>query len=316
MANQITPIFLLSVQRSGSTLLQRLLASCSEIASTAEPWLLIPFVYGLKAHGITAEYNHWALALAFSGFIKELPKGCADYYEEIRKCMLALYHKAAKPEAIYFLDKSPAYCFIAREICDIFPNARFLLLWRNPLAIAASWLRAYDNEKWRISHFERELFVGLPNLIKCYKNLGHNVLAIKYEDIVTDPEYQLMRVTKYLGIEFKSSMLRDFEFVKFAGSMGDPCRDNHCGIDQSGLRMWPKLFWNPFRRSWARRYMHFLGTDRLDTMGYDINEIIEYINEMKGIRRSICQDVIFRVFDRISVKRKECWWYEKGLDDA
>ena len=311
MTTQITPIFLLSLQRSGSTLLQRLLASHAEIASTAEPWLLIPFVYGLKNHGIFAEYNHWALTQAFSDFIEELPKSCTDYYEEIRKCISALYQKAAKPGAIYFLDKSPVYCFIAKTICDIFPDARFLFLWRNPLAIAASWLRAYDEGRWRISYFERELLVGLPNLIECYNKLKHNVLAVRYEDMVLDPQYQLIRVSEFLGIEFRSSMLKDFESVTFAGSMGDPGRDNHCGIEQSGLRMWPTVYWNPFRRSWARRYMQSLGEDRLDKMGYDINEIIANLNGMKGVRRSLCQDMILRALDRISVRGEERLWAEQ-----
>ena len=38
-----SPIFLFSLPRSGSTLLQRVLMSHKDIASVAEPWLMLPF---------------------------------------------------------------------------------------------------------------------------------------------------------------------------------------------------------------------------------------------------------------------------------
>ena len=54
-------IFIISQPRAGSTLLQRMLSGHPDIATAAEPWLLLHPLYGLRQHGIQAEYNsQWA----------------------------------------------------------------------------------------------------------------------------------------------------------------------------------------------------------------------------------------------------------------
>ncbi|MFV1990599.1 MAG: sulfotransferase, partial [Acidimicrobiales bacterium] len=50
--SEIRPAFLLSLPRSGSTLLQRLLGAHSMVATVAEPWLLIPPLYALRDEGV------------------------------------------------------------------------------------------------------------------------------------------------------------------------------------------------------------------------------------------------------------------------
>ena len=57
MVNEKTmksPIFIFSLPRAGSTLLQRVLMGHPEIASIAEPWLLLPLMYVQKEHGVLA----------------------------------------------------------------------------------------------------------------------------------------------------------------------------------------------------------------------------------------------------------------------
>ena len=67
------PLFLLCLPRSGSTLVQRVLASHAEIATVSEPWLLLPLLYSIREHGIRAEYWHQTAAQAIADFIEELP---------------------------------------------------------------------------------------------------------------------------------------------------------------------------------------------------------------------------------------------------
>jgi len=108
MNKKISPIFLISLPRSGSTLVQRVLANHPGIETTSEPWLLLPFLYTLKKKGVYAEYAHKEVFSAIREFINELPCGEADYLEEMRSFILALYGKAnKKKEAKYFLDCSP-----------------------------------------------------------------------------------------------------------------------------------------------------------------------------------------------------------------
>jgi hypothetical protein len=115
----IQPIFIFSVSRSGSTLLQRVIAAHDGVATVSEPWLLLPLAYALRERGVSAEYFHPLLATAIADFCRELPDGVEDYRREHRRLALSLYEKAACAQSSgagsprYFLDKSPSYYLIA-----------------------------------------------------------------------------------------------------------------------------------------------------------------------------------------------------------
>jgi len=90
------PIFLLSLPRSGSTLVQRVLAAHEEVATAPEPWLLLPQVYATRERGILAEYVQVSAARAIGEFADRLPGGRATYDEALRGFVLDLYERATR----------------------------------------------------------------------------------------------------------------------------------------------------------------------------------------------------------------------------
>jgi len=67
--------FVVSLPRSGSTLLQKMLAVSPDIASSAEPWLMLPF-WGLRdAKAGRSVYFHHAAANAINDFVANVPDG-------------------------------------------------------------------------------------------------------------------------------------------------------------------------------------------------------------------------------------------------
>ena len=52
------PVFLFSLPRSGSTLVQRLIAGHPQVATTSEPWILLPLLYTVRRPGAYTEYGH------------------------------------------------------------------------------------------------------------------------------------------------------------------------------------------------------------------------------------------------------------------
>ncbi|MBK7454917.1 MAG: sulfotransferase [Anaerolineales bacterium] len=100
--NRIQPIFILSLPRTGSTLLQRLLSSHAAISTTPEPWLLLPFLHPLASDGAGAEYSYSTLRLAQQEMFKLLPNGQADYFEAVQKAALHIYGQLSHPDSIYF----------------------------------------------------------------------------------------------------------------------------------------------------------------------------------------------------------------------
>ena len=272
----LKPLFIFSLPRSGSTLLQRVLAADSQITSVAEPWVLLPFVYALRGQGASADYNHQTANQGLMDFIEELPNGKQDYLSAIGSVIRELYQKAAKNnDAQYFLDKTPRYALIADDIIDIFSDGKFIILWRNPLAIIASMIETWGGGKWIIPTYKVDLFDGLASLIDSYLAHSGEILAVQYESFLNSPETELSRIAEHLDLQIDPVVLKNFSKVGFAGKFGDPTGINdYREIDAAPLDKWKAVINNPLRRMWCRRYLHWLGEDRLKIMGYDLNELL------------------------------------------
>ena len=137
-------IFVISQPRAGSTLLQRILAAHPAVFSVAEPWLMLHPVYALKRGGVNAEYESSLARQGLDDFLSLFPEGEDVYIEALRGMASALYGRALTVEGKqYFLDKTPRYYLIIKELYRIFPQAKFVCLLRNPLAVLASILETW-----------------------------------------------------------------------------------------------------------------------------------------------------------------------------
>lgn len=285
------PVFLLSLPRSGSTLLQRVLASHPDIATTSEPWLLLPLVYSFREKGIIAEYEHQNLTHAIEDFCTQLPNGKDDCYIEMKEMVMRLYSKAGG-DAAYFLDKTPRYHLIIDELIQMFPNCKIILLWRNPLAIAASMMETWGGGKWNLHWFNIDLYNGLENLINLYEKNHENILTLKFEDFVSNPDKYSRKIFEYLKLTEINTASDQFSKVKLGGRMGDPTGINqYSSISDESLNKWKKSLANPIRKIWAHRYLQWLGDDRLSVMGYSKDELISELNAEPLIMKKMLSDI-------------------------
>lgn len=284
----IKPIFLFSLPRSGSTLLQRILCSRPEISSAAEPWILLPMLYALRPEGVFAEYSHRWTHFALQDFFKELPNGKLDYLEAINLAVTSLYQKASDSSAQYFLDKTPRYDVIADEVIRTFPEGKYIFLWRNPLSVLASISETWGYGRWTMFKSKIDLYDGLARMIDAYEAHDAVALALQYEKLVSNPEVELRRICEYLELKFDSSMLDRFSKVEFKGSLGDPTgRFTYVTVDSSSKEKWNQAINNPLRKYWSKRYLKWIGKRRLALMGYDLDELMRSIDQVPtkwGIR--------------------------------
>ena len=106
---RVTPIFVLSLPRSGSTLLQRAIAAHPQIATASEPWLLLPLLLGFREGHVLASYRQRYLATAFEDFLAAMADGQEVHRQAIRDFALAHYEAACDPGTSHFVDKTPRY---------------------------------------------------------------------------------------------------------------------------------------------------------------------------------------------------------------
>ena len=281
MSQDIRPLFILSLPRSGSTLLQRILASDPKISATAEPWVLLPMLSSLRREGIYTDYHHYWGSRAIHDFCQELPEGMNDYMASLREFVLDLYRKASKPETVYFLDKTPPYSLVANQLLRVFPRAKVIFLWRNPIAVVASLIKSFCGNKWTIYGFKPELFTGLEQLTSAYMDHTSRVLSLRYEDLISDPEQQCRRIYDYLELPFDPATSSGFNKVNFKGKMGDPCGGReYKSLNHEPLEKWKQTLHSPIRVAWCRNYLRWIGDERLAAMGYDLTELDQALSQV------------------------------------
>ena len=84
-------IFIISQPRSGSTLLQRLLAGHPDIQTSAETWLLLHPVYAFKNAGIETEFDSKLAAQGVTEFLTNYSDGMEVYNDAIRQWANVIY---------------------------------------------------------------------------------------------------------------------------------------------------------------------------------------------------------------------------------
>jgi len=305
MAGQaIKPVFIFSLPRSGSTLLQRLLATNDEIVTASETWLLLPLLYMKREDGVFSEYGHRASVTAIKDFILELPQTDVDFNQALRKFVLSLYEKAGhkKVSARYFLDKTPRYHLICDELVELFPEAKLIFLWRNPLAIAASIIDTFGRGKWQLDDYRVDLYDGMSRLVDCYRSVSDRALSVRFEDLVTSSQREIERLAEYLDVKVDVSDINDFSKVVLKGRMGDPSGTvRYKSISSEPLEKWPRTLASPMRRRWAKKYLEWIGEERLAEMGYKQSDIYG-----KLIKQPVDVRYVFSDMVRVVLGKAQC----------
>ena len=292
----VRPVFVLSLPRSGSTLLQRMLATHPEVATASEPWVLLPQLYALRERGAVAEYGHRTAARAIADFSDALPGGRAAYLAEVRRSVTALYEQAAG-EAAWFLDKTPRYHLVVDEIMALFPDARFVFLWRNPLAVAASMIESFGHGHWNLDRYDVDLHGGLDRLIAAHERGDPRTVAIRFEDLVADPVAGTRTVFELLDLDPAMASAESFAGTSLNGRMGDRTGTaSYTEISGEPVDRWRGTMANPLRKRWCAVYLRSLGPERLGAMGYDFDELARDVAGLRARPAGVASDAARRIY--------------------
>ena len=285
-------IFLISQPRAGSTMLQRILASHPLILSSAEPWLMLNPVYGIKRTELQNDYNpHWAYG-AVQDFLKHYTDGEETYFEAVRAFANILYGKALQgTEKKLFLDKTPRYYLIIPELYHLFPKAKFIFLLRNPLAvlysIISTWLA--DGNWPHLHQFRNDLLLA-PNLILQSTDIqSSKAYFIRYEDIITNPKKTIASLCKGLELSFHTDMLTYGDNEPPKGCFGDVIGvGKHDKPTNSSLNKWICLSEKQQTKHFALAYLEALGPETIKKMGYSFFDLRSTIGmNKKGLSKEI-----------------------------
>jgi len=285
-------IFLISQPRAGSTLLQRILGSHPDIHTVSEPWLLLPPVYALKENGYQAENNAFWAQKALESFLDTIPNGQNEYFCGVQKMFAHLYGKALSCSGKnFFLDKTPRYYLIIPEIMRIFPEAHFVILLRNPLAVLCSIINSWSRENWfTLNAYKDDLILAPKLLLEGIEQLGNQAIIVHYEQLVKDPETNLQNICNRLGIEYRPDIIQYSQANLPHWVFGDQgIVYNNKEPAVNAATAWTQALRDPQVWRLAKDYLEALDTKSIARMGYVSEELEQALEDHQPslIRRKL-----------------------------
>lgn len=273
-------IFIISQPRAGSTLLQKVISNHPEVATTSEPWFLLPLLGAHRTDLQRAKYNSSIATKAINEFLAAT-SGHSFYKSSLQEMILKNYAHA-KGECRFFLDKTPRYYEILDELLSFFPEAHYIFLKRNPFAVLYSILSRIEREQGYISladtlGWHRDIVLAPEVLLNFSKRKIDNLYILPYEDFTANPSKYIDELYDFIGLECNENQ----ETIKLnnnlKGSVGDDAKatafvrgeEYATGISSSSNDLWRSVLTKKQRFSELFiSYSAFLGHDLLKELGY------------------------------------------------
>jgi tetratricopeptide (TPR) repeat protein len=204
-ARHADPIFIVGLPRAGSTLLEQILASHSQVEGTSELPDIISIARRLGGSKRSSEESRYPEILA--GITPaQLTKFGDEYIENTR---------IQRSGAPFFIDKMPNNFSHVGLIKLILPHAKIIDARRHPLACCFSGFKqlfasgqTFTYGLTDIGHYYRDYVELMDHWDRV---LPGQVLRMQYETVVADTETQVRRLLDYCDLPFEEACLRFYE---------------------------------------------------------------------------------------------------------
>jgi len=191
------PIFIIGLPRAGSTLVEQILASHSQVDGTQElpnVQQLVTRLRGFRSEPVEPRYPRILETLSAADFAQL----GAEYLEGTRP------YRRGRP---FFIDKMPNNFRHLGLIHLMLPNARFIDARREPMACC------FSNFKQLFANGQ-EFTYSLEDIARYYRTylelmahwqqvLPGSILRLQHEDVVEDLEGSVRRLLAFCGLEFE-----------------------------------------------------------------------------------------------------------------
>lgn len=194
------PVFILGLPRAGSTLLEQILSSHSQVEGTME----LPDIPHIAAQLGTVE--HWPDRLAAA---------TPDDLRRMGESFLERTQIQRKSGKAFFIDKLPNNWIHVGLIHLILPNARIIDARRHPMACCFSNFKQHfargQGFTYNLTDIGRYYSDYVGFMAHMDRVLPGRVVRVFHEDIVDNSEAEIRRLLDALGLPFEDTCLRFWE---------------------------------------------------------------------------------------------------------
>jgi hypothetical protein len=271
-------IFLIGTPRSGSTMLERMLESHSQIHGRPEPHLMTPLAHlGYWANVDKAPFDHVLAAESTRQFVADLPNTEADYYDACRAYADTLYGRMLEPTGKrYFLDKTPAYGLVVPFLAKLYPQAKFIVLTRHPLGIFSSFANSFFDGDYQLAQEYNPLLNRyVPVMAWFLRERPVPMIHVRYEDITREPEKKVREILDFLGLPFEENCVEYGRRQPEVKGLGDPLGvKKHTRPVTSSIATWAEeLAYDQTKLQLMEKIIGQLDPEDLRTWGYPVEKL-------------------------------------------
>jgi tetratricopeptide (TPR) repeat protein len=245
------PIFIVGLPRSGSTLLEQILASHSRVEGTQELANVQQIVRNLRGRDPDLNNPRYPRILAEMNSEEFRPLG-EQYLASTR------VYRSGKP---FFIDKMPNNFRHVGLIHLMLPNARIIDARREPMACCFSNLK-------QLFANGQEFTYSIEDIARYYRTylmlmrhwdevLPGRILRVQHEDVVDDLEGNVRRILNFCGLEFEPECV---EFHKTERSVRTASSEQvRQPIFREGLDQWTNYepWLNPLKLALGDALSHY-----------------------------------------------------------
>ena len=200
------PVFIVGLPRSGSTLIEQILASHSQVEGTMELPDILGIVRDLGGRTTRGEPSRYPQVLA------DLEPA---QLRELGERYLRQTRVQRRSDAPYFIDKMPNNLAHVGLIHLILPNARIIDARRHPLACCFSAFKqhfargqGFSYDLTDVGRYYRDYVELMAHMDRVLPGRVHRVI---YEEMVADTEGEVRRLLAYCQLPFEDACLRFYE---------------------------------------------------------------------------------------------------------
>lgn len=194
-----TPIFIVGLPRTGTTLTERIVSSHSQVRSLGETLFLQMVLRRESGVGSVARMSPGMIRAMAAKDARPIATGYMD---------AVAYRMGDEP---MFIDKLPFNFLYLGFIAKAWPHARIVHQVRNPMDSCFSMYKQVFTWAYGFSYSLADLgryYVAHERLRRHWREvLGDRLIEVEYEEMVADQETQTRRLLDRLGLEFEPACL-------------------------------------------------------------------------------------------------------------
>ena len=274
--------FIVGYPRSGTTLLASFLDRHSRVAVPPETSVFLPHLApNIRAY---CESGGRQYVQSIHDLLDSLqlprdllescpPKTIGQFIDRI----LVAY--ARSRNKLFCVEKSPWHVLYFEQLFRCFPNTRVICIIRDGRDAIQSVLKTDfgrdQSWKWHALNWNR----AARKVIAAKHRFDHQILMVKFEDLVAHPESELNRICKFLHLKPEPQQLDPSVPTGVVLPFETWKQNIHCQVDSSRAFAWrntlqPPMLWK--MNAVMRKYLKEFGYEDYGQMGYGHKK---YVNQ-------------------------------------